>query len=110
LALAIRLTFTHHPCSLHPLLPPTPTLTHPHQAEQQEALRQEALKQARAAAAEKAAAEKAARAATVGQLSRKNSLARGRAAFLDEESESGEESEEEEVLDPAAMRRRMMQG
>ena len=35
---------------------------------------------------------------------------RTRAAFLDEESESGEESEEEEVLDPAAMRRRMMQG
>ena len=47
-------------------------------------------------------------------MSRKNSVARGRAqgraAFLDEESESGEESDEEEVLDPAAMRRRMMQG
>ena len=50
-------------------------------------------------------------AAAVGQLSRKNSVARGRAAFLEEASESGEESsEEEEVLDPAAMRRRMMQG
>ena len=49
-------------------------------------------------------------AAGVGQLSRKNSVARGRAAFLDEESESGEDSDDEEVLDPAAMRRRMMQG
>ena len=71
------------------------------QAEVGEALRQEALKQARAAAAPAAAA--------VGQLSRRLSAPRGRAAFLDEESD-GEESDEEEVLDPSAMRRRMMQG